>query len=69
MREQGAPTSAAWDHVAVLFPKHFGLRKLQKDNVLVSRELAAPTERLVSVSSQRLLRFVQLYLRVLRLRC
>ena len=51
MREQGAPTSAAWDHVAVLFPKLLGLRKLQDDNVLTSRELATSTERLVSVSS------------------
>ena len=51
MREQGAPTSAAWDHVPVLFPRLSGLRKLQKDNVLVSKQLVTPTERLESVSS------------------
>ena len=51
MREQGAPTSAAWDHVAVLFPRLLGLRELQKDNVLTSRQLATPTEQLVPVSS------------------
>ena len=49
--EQGAPTSANWDHVAVLFPRLSGLRKLQKDNVLTSKQLVTPIERLVSVSS------------------
>ena len=46
VREQGAPTSAAWDHVAVLF------------HVLTSRELTTPTLCLL----RRLRRLVQLHL-------